>query len=529
MMNRLDAYQTAYCLWKTGKLAEAERGLREMWQRSGARSLREALLLAYVLRDGKRYVSQADWLRQLLAEFAASPEKNFLAEAWSLLGGALRRLGAAQEAVEAFLQSIALEPDPEQKLVECSNAIFAANAVSGDSCELFHKLYAKYQELLDALHVVSYPKPSWHHEKIRVGYLSADLRDHAVAQFVQPLFQQYDANRFEVYVYSLVPQPDPVTEALRQSPVIWRDVAHIASFGALAERIRADEIDILFDLGGHSSHNALPVFAWRAAPVQMSGIGYFNSTGIRQTDGFLTDAYCSPEALSPYFVEPLLRLPHSHFCYAPFSRFPDIGALAADRQGHITFGCFNNFAKVTDEMLRLWARILQAVPGSHLLLKHELFDSVEGRAYTVKRMQSCGVPVERVEMRGLSRDYLAQYRDMDIALDTSPYPGGLTTCEALCMGVPVVTLTGGRHGARFGYSFLSNLGMPELAAATPEAYIALAVQLASDRELLHVLHQQLRPMMLRSPIMNGAAYMRDLEGIYMEQLHQAEKTGGSWA
>ena len=221
-----------------------------MWQRSGARSLREALLLAYVLRDGKRYVSQADWLRQLLAEFAASPEKNFLAEAWRLLGGALRRLGAAQEAVEAFLQSIALEPDPEQKLVECSNAIFAANAVSGDSCELFHKLYAKYQELLDALHVVSYPKPSWHHEKIRVGYLSADLRDHAVAQFVQPLFQQYDANRFEVYVYSLVPQPDPVTEALRQSPVIWRDVAHIASFGALAERIRADE-NRVFQQHGH--------------------------------------------------------------------------------------------------------------------------------------------------------------------------------------------------------------------------------------------------------------------------------------
>ena len=158
--------------------------------------------------------------------------------------------------------------------------------------------------------------------------------------------------------------------------------------------------------------------------------------------------YCSPEQYSPYFTEPLLRLPHSHFCYHPFKDFPAEGTVPCLKNGYVTFGCFNNFAKVNDEILLLWSEVLQSVPDSRLLLKHSLFGSEEGRGYTLQRFQRLGLPLERIELRGLSDDYLLQYRDMDIALDTSPYPGGLTTCEALYMGVPVVTLKGNRHGGQ---------------------------------------------------------------------------------
>lgn len=234
--------------------------------------------------------------------------------------------------------------------------------------------------------------------------------------------------------------------------------------------------------------------------------------------GFLSDRYCSPEEHSPYFTEKLLRLPQSHFCYQPFSAFPPVGQASCLEKGYVTFGCFNNFAKVNDEMLLVWKEILLRVPDSHLLLKHSLLGTEEGLSYTQQRFERLGMPMERIEFRGLSRDYLEQYNDMDIALDTSPYPGGLTTCEALYMGVPVVTLKGNRHGARFGYSFLANLGLQELVAEDAEGYVDIAVKIAGDSELLSLLRANLRRMMKASPLMDSDAYMRAVEDLYQQLL-----------
>ncbi|MGO5486073.1 O-linked N-acetylglucosamine transferase, SPINDLY family protein [Selenomonas montiformis] len=513
------AYQQVFSLWQQKKLVEAEQLLQNFWQQSGMKSLRGMLLMAYILRDRQKYVSEVKVLEELLERFAGSGEENLLADAWSILGSALRMLGESGLSVEAFKKSVELEPDKEQKLVECSNALFSANAIDGVTAEYMQSLYALYRKLLADLAIEPYPVAGWKHKKIRVGYLSADLRDHAVAQFVRPLFCQYDKARFSVYGYSLVLRPDGVTNALRQGCDVWRDVSD-CSLSEIAQQIRADEVDVLVDLAGHSAENALPVFAYRPAPVQISGIGYFNSTGMQEMQGFLSDRYCSPEEHSPYFTEKLLRLPQSHFCYQPFSAFPPVGQASCLEKGYVTFGCFNNFAKVNDEMLLVWKEILLRVPDSHLLLKHSLLGTEEGLSYTQQRFERLGMPMERIEFRGLSRDYLEQYNDMDIALDTSPYPGGLTTCEALYMGVPVVTLKGNRHGARFGYSFLANLGLQELVAEDAKGYVDIAVKIAGDSELLSLLRANLRRMMKVSPLMDSAGYMQALENIYEKCLFE---------
>ncbi|SDG77926.1 Tetratricopeptide repeat-containing protein [Selenomonas sp. WCT3] len=509
----LVVYQQALTCWKQGKLEQAEKILQDFWRETGNRSLRGMLLLAYILRDKKEYVSEVKVLEELLQQFPETPERDLLADAWSVLGAALRMLGESELSVAAFRKSIELEPNSVQKVIEGSNAIFSANAIADVSPAYMQELYALYRNLLAELNIEPYSWCSWKHSRIRVGYLSADFRNHAVGQFIRSLFCQYDRTRFAIYAYSLHAVEDEVTQVLKNGATTWRTMEG-ASWSEIAAQVRQDEIDILVDLAGHTARNALPVFAFHAATVQLSGIGYFNSTGIYDTTGFLSDVYCASEMHSPYFTEPLLRLPHSHFCYQPFAEFPEVGKPAFVRNGYITFGCFNNFAKVTDAMLLIWKQILEAVPTARLLLKHMLLGEPEGREYTLNRLRALGMPLSRIELRGFSKEYLEQYRDMDIALDTSPYPGGLTTCEALYMGVPVVSLVGNRHGARFGYSFLANIGLSELAAKTERAYCDIAVQLANDTELLGLLHRNLRGMMEKSPLMDVGTYMKDLEDLY---------------
>ena len=188
--------------------------------------------------------------------------------------------------------------------------------------------------------------------------------------------------------------------------------------------------------------------------------------------------------------------------------------MAWERNGYVTFGCFNNFSKVTDEMLLVWKEILCQCPDSHLLLKHKLFDSEEGRQWTLHRLRKLCMPVERIDFRGFSADYLQEYNDIDVALDTYPYTGGLTTMEALLMGVPVVSLYGTCHGTRFGFSFFRNAGFEDLAADSKAGYVQLACGLADDRELLAFLHGNLRSMVQKSPLLDGRNYVRDVENLY---------------
>lgn len=521
MDNRLSAdvrdfmvmYEQALGLFKQKEYDRAWQLLEDFARQRGARSLVAELLKAQILWEQKKYVTEIDLLEALLEIYGDSKDHKRLAAAYRLLGGAYGALGQSRKAVEAYLCSASLEPEAVKALEEISNVLFNANAIEGVSAAEMQEFYGLYRSCLLKLAAEAYPPPGWRHGKIRVGYLSADLQNHAVGQFVRPFFFDFDGRDFEVFVYQLNEEGDPVTENLRQAPVCWRDLAG-CSFAEVARAIRRDEIDILMELGGHTGSSALPVLAYRAARVQICGIGYFGSTGMAECDGFLSDIHCAPAEDSPYFTEKLLRLPHTHFCYQPYKKFPEVAPPPCLTRGYITFGSFNNFGKVNDGVLRLWGEIMVRVPGSRLLLKHKLLGTEEGRQYTIERLRRLGLPLERIELRDYSLAYLQEYGDMDIALDTSPYTGGLTTCEALYMGVPVVTLSGNRHGARFGVSFLHNVGLGELVADSREEYVAKAAALAGDCEFLALLRSKLRHMMQESALMDSRAYMRDVENLY---------------
>jgi len=356
--------------------------------------------------------------------------------------------------------------------------------------------------------------------KLRIGYISPDFREHSVSYFLPPLLRHFDGEQFMVFCYA-TGRSDAVTERLRTRRVTWRDLRGRPPRTA-ARLIAEDKIDILVDLSGHSQDNALPIMAHRPAPVQVSGIGYTNTTGLRAIDYFLSDEICIPKgdtAAEAGFVERILRLSHSHLCYAPelIRVMPEAGYEPPMRKnGYVTFGSFNNFAKVTDETLLLWRGILESVRDSKLVIKGKIASIDAGINFAKKRFSMLSYDLARVEFRPYSPDYLEQYRDIDIALDTAPYNGGLTTCEALYMGVPVISLRGRTHGSRFGASILTNAGVRELVAENDINYVRRAVQLAETPKLLEAYHMGLRANMKRSPLMNIEGYMEELETAYQE-------------
>ena len=377
------------------------------------------------------------------------------------------------------------------------------------------------QVYADMLHVTPYTHENVNrmtHRKIRIGYISPDFRQHSVSYFLPPLLRYFNDDQFIVFCYALG-RTDAVTQKLRTRRTTWRDLRAYPPQAA-AQRIVADKIDILVDLSGHSQDNALPIMAYRPAPVQVSGIGYTNTTGLRTVDYFLSDEVCIPSGdtlAASGFTEKILRLPHSHFCYAPeeIRTMPMDGRDAPVRTNHyVTFGSFNNFAKVTDEILLLWRSILETVSDARLVIKGKICSIDSGIEIVKQRLSVVGCDLSRIEFRPYSPDYLEQYRDIDIALDTAPYNGGLTTCEALYMGVPVISLRGRTHGARFGASILTNAGVRELVVENGLNYVRRAVQLAESPSLIEAYHMGLRDNMKRSPLMDMKGYMRELEAAY---------------
>ncbi len=357
--------------------------------------------------------------------------------------------------------------------------------------------------------------PSTHprHEKIRIGYISPDIRRHVVAFFSYALYKSYDKSKFEVYCYPKC-REDNVSAEFHAGVDGWQNILYDNPEEA-ARKIKADEIDILVDLSGHTANNCLRVMAHRPAPIQISAIGWFNSTGLKTIDYFLCDKFTDPEGLNDrFFTEKILRLQHSHFCYMWHDAPIEIKPAPCLKNGYVTFVSFNNFVKVTDEMLQIWAKILERVPNSRLYVKGKAFRSQYGIDFAVKRIKEAGIPLERVRMEADEMNYLVKYSETDIALDSFPYPGGGTTCDALFMGIPVITLVGDRHNGRFGYSLLHNMGLDELCAFSEQEYIDKAVELAHDYDRITDYHLTIRRRMGQSPVMNDSIYMSELEAAY---------------
>lgn len=490
----------------------------------GKLPIRVLLLYAYIFRGTKNPPKEVKALGEIIERapnVLNDEEKSFMAEVWSLLGEALSKTGEAEGARDAFLISAELEDRREKKLAECSNAIFAAINIEKTTPAEAAELFAKYRAMLGE--IKSYSTYEENDGALRLGLLSADFRRHPVAPLIMPILRHAEKNGLEIYCYSAVreTEEDEVTLQIRSLAAKWRNVASLTA-EQTAKLVHEDKVEVLFDLSGHTAGNLLPVLAYKPAPVQMSGIGYMGSTGLNELDYFLGDVYLDEAEESPWFTEKLLRLPHTHFCLELPHGLPACGNAPFLKNGFVTFGCFNNLAKLTDEMLFLWGKILSAVPNSRLKLKHILLGSAEGRDMIKNRLQNAGIDTERVELANFSADYYAAYSGIDIALDTYPYTGGMTTIDALMMGVPVISLYGERHGTRFGLSILSNCGLGELAVKTKEEYFARAVSLANDAELLVLLHQNLRGMVASSPLTDGEAYAHDFaKAVY----HTAKKRG----
>ncbi|MCP4628069.1 MAG: glycosyltransferase, partial [bacterium] len=302
------------------------------------------------------------------------------------------------------------------------------------------------------------------HKRLRIGYVSPDFCWHSVAYFIEPVIAAHNRNACEIYCYSAVKRPDDVTVRIKGAADVWRDIYEISN-ERVAEMVRADRIDILVDLTGHTAGNCLKVFARKPAPVQVTWIGYPNTTGLSSVDYRITDNYADPgDDDEQLYTEKLVRMPQTFLCYRPYDRFPDVGPLPSVHAGFVTFGSFNNLSKINMEVVALWAGILQKVSGSQLLLKSSQLEDRETKARFEQYFADYGITHDRLLFVGQDQDWvnhLDLYNRVDIALDPFPYNGTTTTCEALWMGVPVVALKGDRHSGRVGVSLLSNIGLEE--------------------------------------------------------------------
>lgn len=351
--------------------------------------------------------------------------------------------------------------------------------------------------------------------KIHVAYISPDFRNHVMYAFYYNLMAYYDKNAFYISCINLKKNNDKYTEHIRNLVDNWYEVEN-PSWNDLAGKLKSMNIDILVDLAGHSANSGLPVLGYRIAPLQISGLGWMESTGFNAVDYLITDKYLDPYDTHKICEKPLYL--KSQFCYHAKDGLPVSTGAPCLKKCYITFGIFARICKITDDMLNIWKEIMDKVPNSIFIIKCKMLNNQSAQTLFAKRLVSMGIKLGRIVLEKATVNYMERYLDVDIALDTYPYTGGGTTFDALYMGVPVISLYGERRSSRFGLSILSNAGVGELAVPTPKEYVERAVALASDWDLLDVLHKNLRTMLENSPAMDAEGYVREIEGKYKEIL-----------
>jgi protein O-GlcNAc transferase len=349
--------------------------------------------------------------------------------------------------------------------------------------------------------------------RLKIGFISPDFNQHSVAYFFEPILQHLDRERFQPYCYYSNRRIDTTTKRFSEYVEWWRPVAGLRD-EAVVKQIEDDGIDILMDLAGHTSDNRLAVFARRPAPLQVTYLGYPTTTGMSEMQFRLSDWVVDPIGDEYLSSEKLLRLPHSYFCYRPPETSLDVEGCPALHERCITFGSFNNMAKASAATFRLWARVLKAVPRSRLRLKSLALANDIVREKVIATFCQNGIDDSRITLLPWQSDtdtHLAQYHGIDIALDTTPYNGATTTCEALWMGVPVVSLRGGTHASRMGASILSAAGMPELIASSEDEFVQHCADLAGDVNALAARRFGSRDRLIESPLMQQETFVRDFE------------------
>jgi len=462
--------------------------------------------LAICYKELLRFTESAECYQQVL---------NIQPDNVSAIGGlGLVKIlqGHAGEADQILRRAIQENPGD---LASRSCLLLAMNYWSQDPGQLFHE-HVEWDRHCPQSAMRHKPQLENEDRPLRIGYVSPDLCSHPVAFFIEPLLARHDRSSFEVFCYSDVAHPDGITAHLQRLVPAWRDVQGMTD-DELAGQIRRDRIDILVDLAGHTAGNRLEVFARKPAPVQVSWLGYPNTSGLAAMDYRLTDAWADPPGDTEHaHSEILMRLPDGFLCYRPLQG-TTVTAPPCLTTGHVTFGSFNNLAKVTPEVIAAWSQLLRRLPTARLLLKTKPLRDKDTQETIYAQFAGHSVARGRVELIGWVEkmsDHLGLYGQVDIALDTFPYNGTTTTCEGLWMGVPVITLAGRTHAGRVGVSLLSRTGLSEFIAGDVDDYIEMAAQLAGDRERLERLRNKLRGQVAASSLCDAESFARNVEASY---------------
>jgi protein O-GlcNAc transferase len=501
------SFNLAHALHREGRLDAAEQALRS------AVALRPKFAAAWLSLAG--VITDSDRLDEAEACFHRALEvEPGSAEAHHNYGNLLHREGRVGEAITHYRAAVDIRPDFVRAH---SNLVYALNFTDEISLEeIFNEHREWARRHADPLTATVRPHSNSRTtgRALRVGYVSANFRDHAVTYFFESTLMHHDRTRVSVYCYSDVDRPDAHTERLRHADCVWRDIAG-QDDESVSELVRRDEIDILIDLTGHTDNHRLLTFARKPAPVQVTWNGYANTTGMTAIDYRITDALADPPGMTEHLhSEKLVRLPEVYMTFTPPAASPGVSAAPMLEAGHIGLGSFNALSKVTPRVIRVWSDILRALPRAQLLM----FTVPAGhtRERVIREFASHGISDARLELlpKLPFHQFLAAHSRVDIALDPFPFSGTTTTCQTLWMGVPVVTLAGMSHVSRVGVTMLTSVGLGQCVAKDENDYIRTAVALATDIPRLREMRSGLRERMLLSPLTNGARLTRFLEDAY---------------
>ena len=501
-------FELAEILWKTGRESQAEKCYEKILALGPDAAAYNKLgsLCQYMGR-----IHQALQCQRKAVE--AEPDRP---ELWANLARVLMEAGDMQEGIDLLRKALKAMPGNAQAH---SNLLFRLHQLPNlDPQNLFeeHRQWGRIHAP-PALAAPSHDNVPDIDRKLRVGYISPDFRRHSVAYFFESLLDGHDRRAVELHGYGSVEFPDQVTERLKEKFDFYRDIRNMGDTEA-AGLITRDRIDILVDLAGHVGDNRLLVLARKPAPIQVTYLGYPDTTGVNAIDYRLTDMLADLPQAQKFHTEEVVFLPEGFLCYRPPDFAPPVAPLPADEKGHVTFGTFNNNCKINPVVGKIWAEVLASVPGARLLLKLKGGDAPELRDQYTRRFEGWGVDSGRIQICGWKSpdQHLQLYGQIDIALDTYPYNGTTSTCEALWMGVPVISLVGQCHASRVGLSILNRIGLEFFAASTPGEYVAKAVSLATSAQALRRIRNSMRARIAASGLCYAKGFARYVEAAYRQ-------------
>jgi protein O-GlcNAc transferase len=433
------------------------------------------------------------------------------AEAFNNRGSSLQSLGRLSEAIDSYNQAIELTefyPMAYSNLLttlnysqdkELKKPIVIAQEFGLQVTRRVKKAYSDYERVGSD-------------KKLKIGFVSGDLRSHPVGYFLEDILPIFENSKFDIVAYPTKPRFDDLSAKLKSCFSSWTPIYGMDDESA-AKQIKKDNVQILIDLSGHTAGNRLPMFAYRPAPLQITWLGYFATTGVKEIDYLIGDPFMTPEEMESMFTEKIICLEQTRWCFSPPKHKITIASTPALKSGFITFGCFNNLTKINDRVLSVWSKILRAIPNSRLLLKNSQFRDEHNIAKILKRLEDFGIRNEQTEVEGPDNReaYLKSYNRVDIALDPFPFTGGATSAEALWMGVPLITLLGSSMVSRQGVSILTNAGLEDWIASSEEEYIDKAILFSSDIKKLEALRKSLRQKLLSSPLFDANKFVSNFE------------------